>query len=125
MFDILRKSLSTGVVTTSYPATPPEVSRRARGRPEIDWPYWQDARPAAGICPTGAIAYQDTNSERLTSLDLGKCIFCGLCADVDRSIRMTNICECAGRARQELVARAVYRLEPDGTHARLVAPPSA
>src|SRR6266496_2391932 len=115
MFEILRQSLKTGVVTTRYPQTPPEVSSRARGKPEIDWTNWQDARPAAAICPTGAIAYQDTNSERVTCLDLGKCIFCGLCADVDKSIRMTNVCECAGRARQELVTRAAYRLKPDGS----------
>ena len=36
MFGILRKSLRTGVVTTNYPETPPELSSHARGRPEID-----------------------------------------------------------------------------------------
>ncbi len=72
MLNLLRKNLGTGIVTTRYPATPPEVSRAARGRPEIDWPKWADARPAAAICPTGAI----------------------------------------------------YQLNPDGTHARMVAGPS-
>ena len=46
MFEILRQSLKTGVVTTSYPKTPAEVSSRARGKPEIDWANWKDARPA-------------------------------------------------------------------------------
>jgi Ni,Fe-hydrogenase III small subunit/formate hydrogenlyase subunit 6/NADH:ubiquinone oxidoreductase subunit I len=124
MFDILRKSLSTGVVTTSYPATPPEVSRHARGRPEIDWTNWQDARPGAAICPTGAISYEDANGQRLARLDLAKCIFCGLCAEVDKAIRMTNVCECAARHRDELVASATYSLNPDGTHARMVSAPS-
>ena len=55
MFEILRQSLKIGVVTTSYPDPPAEVSRRARGRPEIDWANWRDARPAAAVCPTGAI----------------------------------------------------------------------
>ena len=124
MFEILRKSFSTGVVTTSYPATPPEVSSRARGRPEIDWSNWKDARPATAICPTGAISHQDTYGQRVAKLDLAKCIFCGLCADVDRAIRMTNVCECAARSRDDLVTSAGYSLKPDGTHDRLVSPPT-
>ena len=69
MFDVLRKSLKTGVVTTRYPAAPPEISARARGRPEIDWANWKDARPSAGICPTGAISYEDANGRRTARLD--------------------------------------------------------
>jgi Ni,Fe-hydrogenase III small subunit/formate hydrogenlyase subunit 6/NADH:ubiquinone oxidoreductase subunit I len=120
MFDILRKSLSTGVVTTSYPAAPAEVSTRARGRPEIDWPTWKDARPAAQICPTGAISYEDGAGQRIARLDLGKCIFCGLCADVDKAISMTNTFECAARAREDLVTTAGYRLNADGAHSQFV-----
>jgi Ni,Fe-hydrogenase III small subunit/formate hydrogenlyase subunit 6/NADH:ubiquinone oxidoreductase subunit I len=125
MFDVLRKSLGTGVVTTSYPATPVEVSARARGKPEIDWANWKDARAAAAICPTGAISYEDRNCQRIARLDLAKCIFCGLCADVDKAIRMTNVCECAARCREDLAASAGYGLNPDGTHSRLVSPPAS
>jgi Ni,Fe-hydrogenase III small subunit/formate hydrogenlyase subunit 6/NADH:ubiquinone oxidoreductase subunit I len=124
MFEILRKSLSTGVVTTRYPATPAELSSRARGRPEIDWAKWKDARPATAICPTDAISYQDINGQRLAKLDLAKCIFCGLCADVDNAIQMTNTCECAARQRDQLITTARYALNPDGTHDRLVSGPS-
>jgi Ni,Fe-hydrogenase III small subunit/formate hydrogenlyase subunit 6/NADH:ubiquinone oxidoreductase subunit I len=124
MFETLRQSLKVGVVTTSYPQTPPEVSTRARGRPEIDWPNWKDARPGATICPTGAILYEDVKGQRVARLDLAKCIFCGLCADVDPAIHMTNVCECAVRRRDDLVASAEYSLRPDGTHDRLVSPPS-
>ena len=124
MLGILGKSFSTGVVTTRYPATPPEVSSHARGRPDIDWIHWKDARPAAGICPTGAISIKDTGWQRQASLDLGKCIFCGLCADVDKAIRMTNVCECAARRREDLLTTAGYSLKPDGTHDHLVAPPA-
>ena len=127
MFEILRKSLSTGVVTTSYPAAPAEISTRSRGRPEIDWPNWKNARPATNICPTGAISFEDTvgrgvpaERKRTARLDLGKCIFCGLCADVDKAIRMTNICECAARRRDDLVTSATYSLKPDGTHERFI-----
>src|ERR1017187_9914440 len=124
MFEILRKSLSTGVVTTHYPATPAEVSIHARGKPDIDWPNWRDARPSAAICPTGAISHLDTNGQRVAKLDLAKCIFCGLCADVDRAVRMTRICECAVRNRDDLILGAAYSLKPDGTHDRLVSPPA-
>ncbi len=123
MFGILGKSLSVGVVTTKYPATPPEISARARGRPEIDWANWKDARPAAAICPTGAIAYQDDHGRRAAQLDLAKCVFCGLCAEVDPAIRMTNICECAARSRQALITGATYTIQPDGTHAQMISSP--
>jgi Ni,Fe-hydrogenase III small subunit/formate hydrogenlyase subunit 6/NADH:ubiquinone oxidoreductase subunit I len=124
MFDVLRKSLATGVVTTRYPEALPEISAHARGRPEIDWPNWKDARPGAAVCPTGAISYEDLNGQRTARLDLGKCVFCGLCADVDKAIRMTNHCECAARSQHELRTSASYNLNPDGTHARMVSPPT-
>jgi Ni,Fe-hydrogenase III small subunit/ferredoxin len=123
MFNVLRQSQKTGVVTTSYPATPAEVSPRTRGRPEIDWSAWKDARPAAAVCPTGAIACVDADGRRTATLDLAKCIFCGLCAEVDPAIRMTTVCECAARSRAELVTTATYALKSDGTHDRLLAPP--
>jgi Ni,Fe-hydrogenase III small subunit/Pyruvate/2-oxoacid:ferredoxin oxidoreductase delta subunit len=125
MFETLRQSLKTGVVTTSYPATPPEVSERARGKPEIDWANWKDARPAAAICPTGAIELRDEHTTRTATLDLGRCIFCGLCADVDKAIRMTNQCELAARRRASLRFTAKYRLATDGTHERLLEGPPA
>src|SRR6266446_3680993 len=116
MFEILRKSLATGVVTTSYPEAPAAISSNARGRPEIDFAQWKDARPAATICPTGAISCADGDGTRTATLDLGACIFCGLCAEVDTAIRMTNSCELAARQRGDLRTIAKYRLRPDGTH---------
>jgi Ni,Fe-hydrogenase III small subunit/ferredoxin len=125
MFETLRQSLRTGVVTTSYPQTPAEVSGRARGKPEIDWANWKDARPAAAICPTGAIEVRDDSATRIATLDLGKCIFCGLCADVDPAIRMTNQCELAARHRGSLSFTAKYALAPEDTHERLLNGPSS
>jgi Ni,Fe-hydrogenase III small subunit/formate hydrogenlyase subunit 6/NADH:ubiquinone oxidoreductase subunit I len=124
MFEVLRKSLSAGIVTTAYPAMPPELSSQARGRPEIDWPNWRDARPSAAICPTGAISYEDAAQERVARLDLAKCIFCGLCAEVDQAIRMTQACECACANRIELIESATYQLKPDGSHDCLASPAS-
>ncbi|HTZ20869.1 MAG TPA: NADH-quinone oxidoreductase subunit NuoB [Opitutaceae bacterium] len=123
MFEILQKSLATGVVTTRYPATPADTAPNARGRPEIDWAKWLDARPAARVCPTGAIEHADAAGMRTASLDLGKCIFCGLCADADKAIHMTNQCELASRRRTGLITTARYALNADGTHQRLSAGP--
>lgn len=120
MFEILRKSFATGIVTTDYPQSPPAVSVHARGEPVIDFKNWKDARPAARTCPTAAIAYEERESVRTATLDLGKCIFCGLCADADRSIRMTSRCELAARRRADLKVQARYQLAPDGTHQSLL-----
>jgi Ni,Fe-hydrogenase III small subunit/formate hydrogenlyase subunit 6/NADH:ubiquinone oxidoreductase subunit I len=125
MFETIRQSLRIGVVTTSYPETQPDLSNRARGKPEIDWANWKDARPAAAVCPTAAISYEDVDGRRTARLDLAKCTFCGLCADVDPAIRMTNLTECATRRRGQLVTTASYALEADGTHRRLLAPPTS
>jgi Ni,Fe-hydrogenase III small subunit/formate hydrogenlyase subunit 6/NADH:ubiquinone oxidoreductase subunit I len=125
MLQILRKSFATGVVTTRYPQAPVEVSSHARGRPEIDFANWKDARPGAGICPTGAIACDEHDGKRTATLDLGKCIFCGLCAELDSTIRMTNKCELAARRGEDLKFAASYRLNPDGTHAKLLDQPAA
>ncbi len=122
MFDILRKSLATGVVTADYPPAPAEVSSQARGRPEIDFAKWQDARPAVAACPTGALACEDSGGMRAVTLDLGKCTFCGLCAEADTAIRMTNACELAARRKADLVTTAHYELGPDRAQGKLLAP---
>jgi Ni,Fe-hydrogenase III small subunit/formate hydrogenlyase subunit 6/NADH:ubiquinone oxidoreductase subunit I len=120
MFDILRKSLSTGIVTTSYPASPAEVSSQARGRPEIDFANWRNPRPAAAACPTGAIALSEHTGNRKVTFDLGKCTFCGLCADADVAIRMTNQCELATRNRQDLITTAKYELADNEAECKLI-----
>src|SRR5438045_1303005 len=125
MFETLRQSLKAGVVTTNYPKTPPEVSSRARGKPEIDWANWKDARPATKICPTGAIDYGDENLERTATLDLSKCIFCGLCAEVDSAIRMTSQCELAAKNKSALQFSAKYKLDANGGHEKTISIPSA
>jgi Ni,Fe-hydrogenase III small subunit len=55
-------------------------------------------------------------------LDLGKCTFCGLCAETDQAIRMTNLCELAAKSKADLVTTAKYQLAPDGAHHSLLDP---
>jgi Ni,Fe-hydrogenase III small subunit/ferredoxin len=122
MFDILRKSFATGIVTTAYPLARAEVSSQARGRPEVDFTNWKDARPAVAACPTGALACADSGGTRSVTLDLGKCTFCGLCAEADAAIRMTNVFELAARRKEDLVTTARYELGSGGTHTKLLGP---
>ncbi len=120
MFNILTKSLATGVVTTNYPAVPAEVSGRSRGRPQFDFANWKDARPAVAACPTGALACTDQNATRTVSFNLGKCTFCGLCAEADSAIRMTNECELAVNRKDDLLFTAEYQIANEGSQTKLV-----
>lgn len=124
MFEILRKSLATGVVTTKYPEVPPQVSSHTRGRPQFQYAGWKDARPAAAACPTAALGCADSNGVRTVTFDLAKCTFCGLCADADNTIRMTNECELAARSRQDLLTVAKYKLADGGQQVELIGEPA-
>src|SRR5690349_19062627 len=118
MFKILQKTLNTGIVTTAFPAKPATVSSYTRGRPDFDLRAWRDARPAAEICPTGAIRVEDSDGRRQVTVDYGRCVFCGQCAEAsdDGAIRITKEFELATRDRQELIITAQYTLHEDGTH---------
>lgn len=123
MFKILQKTFRTGIVTAEYPKTPAHPSAHFRGRPAIDLDRWQDARPAAEACPTGAIAVRDNGDSREVRIDYGLCVFCGECADVsaEGAIQITREFELATKDRRDLVTIAEYALHPDGTHQKLIA----
>ena len=118
MFKILQKTVSTGTVTVNYPAEPAKVSERFRGRPSFDFDKWKDARPAAEVCPTGAISLSDKDDFRKVTVDYGLCIFCGLCAEAssEQAVRITQEFELAASDRRNLVLTAEYTLNADRTH---------
>jgi len=120
MFDILLKSFTTGVVTTKYPDRPADFTH-VRGRPEFPWNRWRDARPAAAACPTGALATIDSKNGRKVTFDLGKCTFCGLCAEADAAIRMSQECELASQTRAGLISSTRYELNADGAQGQPLA----
>ena len=122
MFEILRKSLATGIVTKPFPDV--ETGGCGRGRPQIDFATWKDARPGAGACPTGALSCADVQTGRTVALDIGKCTYCGLCAEADPSIRMSTECQIAAVHREDLITTALYDLNSDGTQKPLRAQPS-
>ena len=122
MFKILKQSFARGIVTTGYPETPLETSSNFRGRPIFDFAKWKDARPAAKICPTAAITVQDKNSMRKVTIDYGKCIFCGLCAETshEKAITISHECELAVKKRADLLLQAKYHLDANQCHERLL-----
>lgn len=121
MFKILQQTISTGIVTANYPTRPANISERFRGRPSFDFEKWKDARPAAEVCPTGAISFSDKGDTRSVTVDYGLCVFCGLCADAstDQAVRITQEFELATADRRNLVLSAEYTLNGDGTHRAL------
>jgi Ni,Fe-hydrogenase III small subunit/formate hydrogenlyase subunit 6/NADH:ubiquinone oxidoreductase subunit I len=121
MFKILQKTFATGIVTTKYPDEPAQISERFRGRPSFEFEKWKDARPAAEVCPTGAISVCDEGDSRRVTVDYGLCVFCGLCAEasVDQAVRITQEFELARADRRSLVLSAEYALNADGTHREL------
>src|SRR5712692_202097 len=121
MFKILQKTVSTGTVTANYPAEPAKVSERFRGRPSFDFEKWRDARPAAEVCPTGAISLSDNGDARTVTVDYGLCVFCVLGAEVssEQAVRSTQEFELATTDRRNLVLTAEYTLNADRTHRQL------
>src|ERR1039457_2570891 len=121
MFKILQKTVRTGTVTANYPAEPAQISDRFRGRPSFDFDKWKDARPAADVCPTGAISLSDKGDSRKVIVDYGLCVFCGLCAEAssDQAVRITQEFELATLDRRNLLLTAEYTLSADGTHRQL------
>src|SRR5260370_1902031 len=117
MFRILHTTFATGIATVPYPKALPVLSEQFRGRPEFDFKAWQDARPAADACPTGAISLCDQEGARQVIVDYGRCILCGQCADVseDGAVRITRDFELATRDRCGLILTAEYTLNADGT----------
>ena len=124
MFKILQQTIATGIATVAYPYVPAVVSAQFRGRPEFDFASWRDARPAAEVCPTGAIVFSDRDAgHRRVTVDYGLCVFCGQCADAtpDGAVRVTTEFELATHIRASLIHAADYSLNSDGTHHHLIA----
>ena len=121
MFKIIQKTIRTGIVTKAYPAELAQVSEHFRGRPHFDFEKWTDARPAAEVCPTGAISLRDSDDSREVTIDYGLCVFCGLCAEAssDKAVRITQEFELATKNRRNLVLTAEYKLNADRTHRQL------
>jgi Ni,Fe-hydrogenase III small subunit len=106
MLKAIIRNLRTGVVTTRYPAEPAEPPARFRGAPRVRAGSLADALPPASRCPSGAI--RDAKGESVFAIDMGRCVFCGLCANPtpeggQSAIEIGRRFELAARNRQHLV----------------------
>ena len=121
MFKILKKTFDTGLVTIGYPDAPAQVSSNFRGAPRFEFANWGDARAAAGVCPTEAISIRESGASRQVTVDYGLCIFCGECAEADRSgaVRMSGDFELAARDRRKMAITAEYEVDAGGFQTHL------
>jgi Ni,Fe-hydrogenase III small subunit/NAD-dependent dihydropyrimidine dehydrogenase PreA subunit len=89
--------------TVGFPAQPPVLPDRFRGRPVIDSARCPEGcRVCADVCPTDAI----TVDAKGVRLDLGRCLFCPECerACPENTIRFTPESRLATSRRDALIA---------------------
>ncbi len=88
--------------TVGFPAQPPVLPDRFRGRPEIDAAKCPEGcRVCADVCPTDAITVEAQG----VRLDLGRCLFCPECerACPEHAIRFTPEYRLAASRRDALI----------------------
>jgi Ni,Fe-hydrogenase III small subunit/Pyruvate/2-oxoacid:ferredoxin oxidoreductase delta subunit len=111
MFDILAKSLKTGLVTRKDPF----AARPPFGFPVIDFAACTACEACARACPTGAIHAEPLAPGRKTlSLSYAACIQCRECvaACPDAVIRPGRDFEVAAFSREQLAQRACFDVDP-------------
>ena len=91
--------------TIRFPAEPPVLPERFRGRPVLDATKCPDGcRACAEACPTGAIGAGGAPAAAHLSLDLGRCLFCTDCVEAcpEGAITYTPEYRLAARRREDL-----------------------
>ncbi len=101
MLSVLLSRLQQGHRTIAYPAAPPVLPERFRGRPQ----FRADAdaaacRACAAACPTGALRADDAGHAQL---DMGACLFCGACA---AAVTFSREHRLAAHGREQCVVHA-------------------
>ncbi len=122
MLTAILRSLRTGVVTIRYPEGAARVPERFRGAPLPRPGSSFDELPRASVCPSGAIS--GGAGERRWTLDLGRCLFCGRCADgaAGGAIELGRAVELSVRRREGLVVEV--ERDAGGRAVPLPPPPS-
>ncbi|MBI4954260.1 MAG: 4Fe-4S dicluster domain-containing protein [Myxococcales bacterium] len=111
MLKLLTTRLRQGHRTTRYPAEPPALPPRFRGRPVIDPTRCEGGcRSCAEACPTDAISFDGTAPR----VDLGRCLFCTDCerACPGGAVVFARDHRLAARTRADLVVPGSDPLAP-------------
>ena len=90
--------------TGAFPPAAPKLPPAFRGRPELDAGITADeVEKMRAVCPVAdALAHDGT----CASLDLGRCTFCGRCAEVCGKVRFTKEYRMGVFRREDLVVKA-------------------
>ncbi len=112
MFKALLARARQGYRTAAYPVPDPSLPMLFLGRPELDSESCvSGCSQCVDACPTDALQIAASGPE----LDLGRCIFCGVCAAAcpDRAITFTRDWQLAVSERRRLVVADDRRLHID------------
>lgn len=112
MFEILKKTLKTGTVTTNYPKKPDTAPAGFRGKPELLSDKCTYCGECAAVCPPGVIWLLEGNGEKTLTLSYCGCIFCGRCEDVCPygAIKLTQEYELASKTKDDLLTSISRKL---------------
>ena len=104
MFKALVARLKEGCRTGVFPPAAPNLPPDFKGRPEIAADTTaEDVETMKAVCPVAdALAFSDGKA----SLDMGRCIFCGRCAEICQKIRFTKEYRLGVFRLEDLVVRA-------------------
>ena len=104
MFKALVVRFKEGCRTGKFPPASPNLPPDFKGRPEVAADTTQDdVEKMRTVCPVkDALAFRDGKA----SLDMGRCIFCGRCAEVCPKVRFTKEYRLGVFRREDLVVRA-------------------
>ena len=104
MFKALLVRFKEGCRTGSFPPAAPNLPPDFKGRPEIAADTTaDDVETMKAVCPVAdALAFSDGKA----CLDMGRCTFCGRCAEICPKVRFTKEYRLGVFRREDLIVRA-------------------